>query len=275
MGQALFTLTKTTWSRITAVLGWTHTSYLFFSSFLLLVILITYVWWPLAEEYLALLNAGGMWWRRLDWLLLGNFAAMSLLIMAHPDLKSDLVILVVAFFGGLVIESWGTQTELWTYYTLERPPLWILPAWPIASLSIDRLTRTLTHWVNQCFRAFPSLPPHLPDTLFRALYWVIFPLFYLLMLVYIWPTIEKSFTLLAITICTIIILTPTQHKTAVLTFAAGSGLGYFLEVWGTTRACWTYYTLETPPVFAVLAHGMAAVAFWRLSLLWNQIVNRT
>jgi len=24
-----------------------------------------------------------------------------------------------------------------------------------------------------------------------------------------------------------------------------------------------YYTLETPPLFAVLSHGMAAVAFWR------------
>ena len=43
--------------------------------------------------------------------------------------------------GGLVIEAWGTQTLLWTYYTAERPPLWIIPAWPIASLTIDRLAR--------------------------------------------------------------------------------------------------------------------------------------
>jgi hypothetical protein len=42
-------------------------------------------------------------------------------------------------------------------------------------------------------------------------------------------------------------------------------LGYFLELWGTTRQCWTYYTFETPPLFAVLAHGMAAVAFWRVA----------
>ena len=53
-----------------------------------------------------------------------------------------------------------------------------------------------------------------------------------------------------------------------LTFAAGAGLGYFLEVWGTTRECWTYYTRETPPLFAVLAHGMAA-AFWRAGLLFH------
>ena len=52
------------------------------------------------------------------------------------------------------------------------------------------------------------------------------------------------------------------------------GLGYFLELWGTTRACWTYYTLETPPLFAVLAHGLAAVAFWRARLIFEEPADR-
>jgi len=47
-------------------------------------------------------------------------------------------------------------------------------------------------------------------------------------------------------------------------------------LWGTTRQCWTYYTRQTPPLFAVLAHGMAAVAFWRAQLalegLWRRLV---
>ena len=64
-----------------------------------------------------------------------------------------------------------------------------------------------------------------------------------------------------------LILTATDHRLAVLTFVAGAGLGYWLERWGTTRECWTYYTRQTPPLFAVLAHGMAAVAFWRVGLL--------
>jgi hypothetical protein len=51
-------------------------------------------------------------------------------------------------------------------------------------------------------------------------------------------------------------------------------LGYFLEVWGTTRGCWIYYTNEMPPVFAVLAHGMAAVAFWRTGLLIQKLWGR-
>jgi hypothetical protein len=68
--------------------------------------------------------------------------------------------------------------------------------------------------------------------------------------------------MVAIALSATFLLTATDYRTAVLTFLAGTGLGYFLEVWGTTRLCWTYYTHQTPPLFAVLAHGMAAVAFW-------------
>src|SRR5690606_33835341 len=107
---------------------------------------------------------------------------------------------------------------------------------------------------------------------FTILYWLIFPTFYALMLWFVWPTLDKSFTLMALVLCALLIGTPTNHRLAVLTFLAGAGLGYFLELWGTTRLCWTYYTLETPPLFAVLAHGMAAVAFWRSALILKMVV---
>jgi hypothetical protein len=182
---------------------------------------------------------------------------MSLLIMARPDLKADARIVLVGLAGGLVIESWGTQTELWTYYTLERPPLWIIPAWPVASLAIDRLYRLLGHLV----------PAQRTPGALVGLYWLTFGSFYPLMLAFVWPTLDKSLTIAALLLCALLILSPTDHRVAVLTFVAGTGLGYFLERWGTTRECWTYYTRELPPVFAVLAHGMAAVAFWRTGLL--------
>ncbi|MBN1921855.1 MAG: hypothetical protein JW892_11455, partial [Anaerolineae bacterium] len=164
--------------------------------------------------------------------------------------------------GGLAIEGWGTQTELWTYYTLERPPLWIIPAWPIASLSIDRLVRLL----------HLGLPP-LSERVLRWIYGAIFGSFYALMLVFIWPTLDKSLTALALAACALMILSPINARLALLTFIAGAGLGYFLELWGTTRECWTYYTLQRPPLFAVLAHGMAAVAFWRTGLLLRKILS--
>jgi hypothetical protein len=112
------------------------------------------------------------------------------------------------------------------------------------------------------------------DSIFRILYWLTFASFLSLMLVFIAPTFDKSFTWLSLGLCILLILTPTNHRFALLTFIAGSGLGYYLELWGTTRECWTYYTHQTPPLFAVLAHGMAAVAFWRagrvLKTLWGR-----
>lgn len=244
--------------RLPALLGWNRTSYALLSGFFVLLFLIGYVWWPLLEAYLATYNPSIPFWYQMDWLLLGIWLVMTLLIMANPSIKTDWLITGVGFFGGLVIESWGTQTWLWSYYTYERPPLWIIPAWPVASLSIDRLYRLLRRWTEV-----------LPDPVFAIFYWLIFPSFYFMMWVFVLPTIDKSLTVMALLLCAFLILTPTDRRAMVLTFLAGSGLGYFLERWGTTRQCWIYYTLETPPVFAVFAHGMAAVAFWRVIQLYS------
>ena len=248
---------------LASLLGWTRASYVLMSLFAALVFIIIVVWWPLAVDYFATADPRYPLWMQLDWLLLGVFAAMSLLIMARPDLKADALIVLIGFAGGLVIESWGTQTNLWHYYTNERQPLWIIPAWPIASLAIDRLFRALG-------RLFPTATVRQPGA-YKGLYWLIFITFYALMLAFVWPTVDKSLTLAALALCAVLIATPTDHRGATLTFLAGAGLGYFLELWGTTRECWIYYTRETPPLFAVLAHGMAAVAFWRVNLLWRTL----
>jgi hypothetical protein len=92
------------------------------------------------------------------------------------------------------------------------------------------------------------------------------------MLAFVAPTLGKSLTWGALALCVLITLTPSNARAVVLAFAAGAGLGYFLELWGTTRACWTYYTGATPPLFAVLAHGMAAVAFWRTAELVRAVL---
>jgi hypothetical protein len=245
------------------MLGFSRHSYYIFSAFLLICLLISYVWWPLVEEYLSYMDPRLPWYANVDWLLLGIFGFMSLTIMSRADLRADGLIIFVGLCGGLVIESWGTQTNLWHYYTAERPPLWIIPAWPVASLSIDRLARFL-RWSTS----------RLDESVFRLIYWPVFVGFYALMLVFVAPTFSKSYTLAALVICAIMILTFPEKRLAVLVFLAGSTLGYFLERWGTTRECWTYYTFATPPVFAVFAHGMASVAFCRTGQLVQKVVQR-
>jgi hypothetical protein len=228
----------------------------------------------LAEEVLRYIDWSGPWWRYIDWLLIGIFFFMSLVIMVRANLRVDALILFVGTCGGLVIESWGTQTNLWFYYTSERPPLWIIPAWPIASLCIDRLTQLLKYITTRCSSKKPGGIPIAQFLNVHTIYWLIFGSFYILMLAFVAPTFDHSFTKAALLLCTFIIFTPTNKWIACLTFLAGSGLGYFLELWGTTRQCWTYYTYQTPPLFAVLAHGMAAVAFWRAGLLLRALIHK-
>ena len=231
-----------------------RTSYLLISLFLLTLGLIGIVGWPLAAEYLSYWNPDLPWWWQVDWLLVGNFLVMSALIMVGADLKKDSWITVVALAGGLAIEGWGTQTGLWTYYTQETPPLWIIPAWPVAQLAINRIVRFL----------HITLPKH-PSKLWVVLYWIIFPIFLLTMLPFVWPTLRHPLTILATLACILITISPTNHRTTVITFVSAISLGYFLELWGTTRECWTYYTDTTTPLFTIFAHGMAAVAVWRVT----------
>lgn len=223
--------------------------------FLLLSALAVIGWeWPLVQRLLARAAARDQpWYRSVDWLLLGVFAFMTAAICRRPRPRADLAMLGIGACGGLIIESWGTQSELWRYFTGERPPLWIIPAWPIASLAIDRVTRALEH--------------HAPQAEHRRGYWLAYALlfgtFWLMLLDFVAPAWRLPSTLAVIAACGWLILRPLDPRRAVLTFCAGSALGYFLERWGTTRHCWTYYTLQTPPPLAVLAHGMTAVWFWR------------
>ncbi len=249
---------------------WTRDSSILLGGFFVTIFLIVYIWWPLAEEYLAYVDWNGKWWLYMDWLLLGVFFFMSITIVARANLKTDVLIVFVGICGGLAIESWGTQTNLWHYYTAERPPLWIIPAWPIASLSIDRITKFFDFGVRRL--TSPAQSQETLHSIFKALYWITFASFLTLMLVFVSPTFDKSYTWLALILCVLLIATPTDHRFALLTFIAGAGLGYFLELWGTTRECWMYYTLQKPPIFAVLAHGMAAVAFWRAGLMVKMVL---
>lgn len=255
------------WKRIERAMGWTPTSYWLMAGLTTLCIFIVTVWWPVADlyiDYVIAVYKAGVLWKSIDWLLIGIWLVMSLLLMRNANMSRDLPLIVVCLVGGLVIEGWGTQTELWTYFTNERPPLWIIPAWPVAGLAIDRIVVMLDDWV-----------PEFNVRWYQGLYWVVLPVFYLLMWQFVDHTLDKSLTIGALIATALLIMTPKDYRLAVLTFAAGCGLGYFLELWGTTRLCWTYYTQQTPPLFAVMAHGLAALGFWRLNQIALLILAKT
>ena len=155
-------LPKTIFARAASLLGWNRSSYALMSLSVAIIGLVIVVWWPLVMDYFATADPRYPLWMQMDWLLLGIFALMSLLIMSGADLCRDAGG-ICGLVGGLVIESWGTQTLLWRYYTTERPPLWIIPAWPIASLAIDRMVREMDHPYRAC------LPQSLQAALLGAL----------------------------------------------------------------------------------------------------------
>lgn len=204
----------------------------------------------------ALYGAVGLIWNEyidvslgMDWLLGGIWLVMTALLCWRVDPRRDLVRAGVGFVGGLCTEAWGTYTLLWTYWTTERPPLWILPAWPVAALAIDRLARILD--------------PLLPRRGVSVLYWTLVPGFVLWMTGFAWPTLFHPATQVAVAGMVVVTLLPGDRREDLLLFLAGALLGIFLEYWGTSRYCWTYYTEEIPPPQAVVAHGFASVAFAR------------
>lgn len=206
---------------------------------------------------LSVCSAVGINWQHLlqpgqlqDPLLIGIWLVMIGLIVWQPDAKRDVPLAIVALCGGAVIEWWGTNTTLWWYFTKERPPLWILPAWPVAAIAIDRL----------CQLARAALP-----VLGRAggLYWVLVPAFVVLMTRFLWPSIHEPASWVVVGLMGVVTATGVRRDRDVALFLVGAAAGIFLEYWGTSRQCWTYYTRQTPPLEAILAHGFASIAFAR------------
>ena len=190
-----------------------------------------------------------------DYLLRLVWGSLVLFTLVNRDADHDVPLVFVAAAGGLCIEAWGTTTGLWHYFTDERPPPWIIPAWPMAALATLRLAglfqRRLTGgpWVTRAvLAAFTAWMAH-----------------------FLWPSIEvwTSWVVLALMIG--VTVTVRRGSRDLPLFLAGAAIGWWLEYWGTTSGCWTYYTGGTPPLVTAFAHGMATVAFERGVLLVQRV----
>lgn len=197
----------------------------------------------------------------LDGLLAGIWLMLALLVCWRVQWRHDVCLVLTGLVGGTVIETWGTSSGLWSYFTGERPPLWILPAWPVAALAIDRLQVGL----DRALRVRQGPPATVERGRYRIVYWAMLTGFLLAMAWFMRPAWEHPATLVVGMVMVLVVLAMRDPRADVLLFAAGSLLGLFLEYWGTSRQCWTYHTAQVPPPVAVAAHGFAALAFARVS----------
>lgn len=229
--------------------GFTFRSFLPLLALIVTVVAVAIGWWDLVD-----LN------QSFDGLLAFLWLFMALLMSWRVQFRRDIVLIVTAIWGGFLIEWWGTTTELWTYFTRERPPPWIIPAWPVAALSTERLAYMLD-------RAFPPTRAR-P---WWILYALLIPGFIVWMGDFMSPSwhITSSHVVLGIMLG-VAVSTKTPRRDVML-FVMGTILGYKLEKWGTTRECWTYYTRETPPWVTAFAHGFASIAFFRATQVCHTI----
>jgi len=229
--------------------GFTRLSLLPVLGVVLTAVLVAVGWWDLVDVN-----------DPFDGLLAFLWLFMALLMSWRVRLRRDLLLAFTAVWGGFLIEWWGTTTQLWTYFTRERPPLWIIPAWPVAALATERLAYMLDRALPRS-RLWP--------------WWVLYvsvPLFIVWMCGFMAPSwhVSSSHVVLGIMIG-VTIGSRTPRRDVVL-FVMGTVLGYGLEYWGTSRHCWTYYTRETPPWVTAFAHGFASVAFFRATQVCHAVI---
>ena len=222
--------------------GYDRKSLIALGFLMVLYVAIGVVWNDLLRQNLPVVNG----------FLIAIWITMNALLCWDVRPSQDVTLAIVALAGGWLFESWGTHTQLWWYFTGEKPPLWILPAWPVAALATARIAYALEAALAQ--RQMNFVIP----------YCLLMAAFAGSMIRFLWPSVETTSSQVAIVWIAGVIATGRAPRRDVWLFLAGSALGIFLEYWGTSRNCWTYYTREIPPPVTVAAHGFAQIVYARV-----------
>ncbi len=168
-------------------------------------------------------------------LLLG--AIMALTFRTVPfridDPVGDGVSMAVISCYAYLAEWWGTATGLWTYYTGETPPLWIIPAWPMGILVIDRLAYKIGGMFGGLLEKVNG----------RRIYWIWAVLFYCVFTPFIMAKLGWTGSVVPLALTAVIIfagrrdLARCSHILLVSAFCV-----LLADTWGTTNHCWSYHT---------------------------------
>ncbi|MBI3296792.1 MAG: hypothetical protein HYZ75_01415 [Elusimicrobia bacterium] len=148
----------------------------------------------------------------------------------RADFKRDGLRVALALAAGWAAEAWGTRLGLWSYYTRETPPLWIVPAWGLGTLVVER---TGARWSGAAAR--------IPAGRRRLLYGAAAALILGVVAAFSWPTLAEPATvaMLAAVAAALLVGVDTARDLPVL--AAGFLCVLFADTWGTTNNCWRYW----------------------------------
>ena len=193
--------------------------------------------------------------------MMAMWSVMTTLLLWRVRPARDLPLVISAMAGGLLLEWWGTTTELWHYFSAQRPPPWILAAWPILGLATDRLARVLGAVLPRSEHLGRAWWP-LVGLGLAALAWLARPVFH----------IPSTLVVFGVVFLLLRIRGSKDHDASV--FLAGTALGVFIEYWGTSRGVWTYASGLVPPPETILAHGLAGVTFVRGGDLLARLTTR-
>jgi hypothetical protein len=172
--------------------------------------------------------------------LFGAILAATLkTVPARPEPRRDVLIMLFGVAAGWAAEAWGTRAGLWTYYTLEKPPLWIVPAWPLGAAFIDRAARPLRE----------SRGPGTPGA-----YLALSAAALALVTAFCAPRGAWAGPAVAAA-CLAVGARPAEDFWLL---AAGMGAVLFADFWGTTNNCWRYYLHhQTLGLWRGIGFGMA------------------
>lgn len=191
-----------------------------------------------SQVTMAQLQRGGLArWRVIgEAVLLGAIVLMTVrTVPARITPRRDALIVFFASLLGWIVEAWGTRTGVWSYYTGETPPLWIIPGWTLGALVIDRAAdKAAARWGGWIA---------LRD---RGIYWGYAAAYALVFWAFVLPAAPRVssaavFSLLGAGL----IFRPDPRDARYL--VTGLVYVFFADFWGTTNHCWSYYAQSRVP----------------------------
>lgn len=143
--------------------------------------------------------------------------------------RKDLLRALFGFGAGWLAEAWGTRLGLWRYYTGEAPPLWIVPAWPLGVLVVQR---TAARWQENLSGGPDALRPAYAAASVAA---------FAVIAAFAWPTAGNPATLAVFAACAAALVWRAEPARDLAVLLAGFVCVAFADTWGTTNNCWKYW----------------------------------